>query len=176
MTRTLILMAAAVLAFAGGAHATEQYGTQFGGGGGTEFEQICQTGSMSGMRVRAGRLIDAAGTRCYKDNPINSEMYGGPGGSLVSSDCPGSLPGGTPFVKGIRGRTGRTVDRLGLLCTNATKISSTGIAQFGGTGGTAFSYSCGDGFSAKGFHGASGRLVDRIGVVCSNRAETSSGL
>lgn len=154
------------------AGATEQYGTLYGGGGGGEFEQICNKGSMSGMRVRSGSRVDAIGTRCYKDSPINSVLHGGGGGSLASSDCPGS----TPFAKGIRGRAGNEVDRIGLLCTNSAKVSSTAIQEFGGSGGSAFSYSCASGFSVKGFQGKNGRRVDRIGAVCSNRSETSTGL
>ncbi len=162
----------ALLAVSGIAVASEYYGTVFGGVGGTEFEQVCNTGSMSGVRVRAGSYIDGIGTRCYKDSPVNSEIYGGPGGSLTVSDCPGS----TPYVKGIRGRNGTIIDRFGVYCTDAAKISATGIQQFGGGGGTAFSYTCANGYSVKGLQGASGKWLDRIGAVCSNRSETSSGL
>jgi hypothetical protein len=162
----------AVLGIAGAAGAVEQYGTLFGGSGGNEFEQVCQTGSMSGFRVRTGSRVDAIGTRCYQDSPINSGLHGGGGGSLATSDCPGT----TPFVKGIRGRAAKEVDRIGLYCTNASKISATAMQEFGGSGGSVFSYTCASGFSVKGFHGKSAARVDRIGAVCSNRAEDSSDL
>jgi hypothetical protein len=165
----------AIVAFvtvAGVAGAVEQYGTVFGGSGGTEFEQVCNTGSVSGIRVRSASRVDAIGTRCYRDTPVNSGLHGGGGGSLASSDCPGS----TPFAKGIRGRAAAEIDRIGLYCTDAAKISATAMQEFGGNGGSAFSYTCASGFSVKGFQGKSGARVDRIGAICSNRAETSSAL
>jgi hypothetical protein len=172
MSKSQITVAVACLAVAGAAGAVEQYGTVFGGSGGTEFEQVCNTGSMSGFRVRSGSRVDAIGTRCYQDSPINSGLHGGGGGSLASSDCPGT----TPFVKGIRGRAAAEVDRIGLYCTNSAKISATAMQEFGGSGGSAFSYTCASGFSVKGFQGKSGARVDRIGAICSNRSETSSAL
>jgi hypothetical protein len=78
-------------------------------------------------------------------------------------------------VKGIHGRSATLVDRLGLRCTDDWKILSTSLSAFGGTGGTAFSWSCGDGFSVKGFYGATGQYVDRIGVICSDRWEWETG-
>lgn len=152
--------------------ATEQYGPTYGGNGGTEFEQGCNTGSMSGMQIRSGSRVDAVGARCYQDSPINNFLNGGNGGSLSIADCSGT----TPYVKGIRGRSGSEVDRLGLLCTDSNKISSKTMQEYGGNGGGAFSYSCASGFSVKGLQGRSGRRVDKIGVICSNRAESSSDL
>lgn len=157
---------------AGAAHASQQYGTLFGGTGGYAFEQVCNRGSVSGLQVRAAAEVDAVGTRCYQDSPVNSVLYGGGGGSFAISDCQGT----TPLAKGIRGRSAARVDKIGLYCTDAAKISATGIQQFGGNGGSYFSFTCADGFSMKGLHGNTGSRVDRIGVVCSNRAEDSTGL
>jgi len=172
LSKRQVIAIAAVLGVAGAAGAAEQFGTLFGGSGGTEFEQVCNMGSMSGLRVRSGSRVDAIGTRCYQDSPVNSVLHGGGGGSLASSDCAGS----TPLAKGIRGRAAAEIDRIGLLCTDAAKISSTAMQEFGGNGGTAFSFACANGFSMKGFQGKSGARVDRIGAICSNRAETSTDL
>lgn len=152
--------------------ALEQYGPTFGGNGGYEFEQGCNTGSMSGLQIRSGSRVDAVGARCYQDSPINNNLNGGRGGSLSITDCAGT----TPYVKGIRGRSASEVDRLGLLCTDVNKISSKTMQEYGGNGGGAFSYSCASGFSVKGFQGRSATRVDKIGVICSNRAENSSDL
>ena len=170
-TSTAIALSMA-FGFASPTFATEQYGPTYGGNGGTEFEQGCNTGSMSGMQIRSGSRVDAVGARCYQDSPINNYLNGGSGGTLSIADCAGS----TPFVKGIRGRSGSEVDRLGLLCTDSAKISSKTMQEYGGNGGSAFSYSCASGFSVKGLQGRSGNRIDKIGVICSNRAETSSAL
>lgn len=150
----------------------EQYGPTYGGNGGYEFEQGCNTGSMSGLQIRSGSRVDAVGARCYQDSPINNSLNGGNGGSLSITDCSGT----TPYVKGIRGRSGSEVDRLGLLCTDVNKTSAKTMQEYGGNGGGAFSYSCASGFSVKGFQGRSATRVDKIGVICSNRAENSSEL
>jgi hypothetical protein len=149
-----------------------EYGPSYGGTGGNEYEQVCNMGSMSGIRLRWGSKIDAVGISCYKDTPTNIVMYGGTGGAGAYFNCPSS----TPFVKGIRGRAYAEIDRLGLLCTDSTKISATPTQELGGNGGVAFSYTCASGFTVKGLHGKSGSRVDRIGAICSNRPEDSPEL
>jgi len=167
----MLTVLASILAFTGAAQATEVWGPSFGGGGGTSYQQKCTMGSMHGMRIRAGSMVDAVGARCYQDNPVNKLMLGGGGGTLTTVTCPTDFFSYAPFAKGILGRSGAQVDRLGLRCTDDFKIISNALSQYGGSGGTAFSWSCGNGFSAKGFFGATGALVDRIGVICSNRFE-----
>jgi hypothetical protein len=168
------LVAALFLSIPSVVLAVEQYGPAYGGTGGSDFDSLgCNMGSMSGAQIRSGERVDAIGARCYQDSPINSVLRGSStGGTLSISDCAGT----TPFVKGIIGRSGSEVDAFGIMCTDVTKASAKTMLQYGGTGGSSFSYTCASGFSVKAFYGRSGKRIDRIGVICSDRAENSSGL
>jgi hypothetical protein len=82
-----------------------------GGSGGTAFTRQCPQGQvLSGIRARAGLVIDALGIKC---RPVNADgslggeneigsLAGGTGGILSSGSCPqGSVVAGQGGARGI---------------------------------------------------------------------------
>lgn len=82
-----------------------------GSDGGTSFTRQCPAGQvLTGIRARAGAVIDALGVKC---RPVNANgtlgtesdagtLAGGNGGSAGSGSCPaGSVVAGQAGVKGI---------------------------------------------------------------------------
>ncbi len=97
-----------------------------GGSGGTEeFEQRCPSGhAVGGLRVKTGSFVDSLRIRCGRlqadgtigglsTHPIRAGGSGG--GASTDLNCPNNLP-----ARGLRGRSGSFIDRIGLRCDVAT--------------------------------------------------------
>jgi hypothetical protein len=126
--------------------------------------QVMGNGMMYGMQLRTGALVDAVTVRYYVPRSANNRYAAGDllftqgpvGGSAGSvqplTECPGGYA-----AYGLFGGSGNRLDRLGLICA---QIDATGrpvttqlvhLDAFGGTGGTSFYDTCGEGKWLSGF-------------------------
>ena len=153
----------------------------YGGAGGTAFSRSCGAGMvMTGIRYRAGMLVDAVGLLCRPvtaSGRLGSEttvgtLVGGGGGTFNTMSCPN-----IKVVIGLHIDYGTYVDRIRVFCANwivATRKFSptTGSYPYGGAGnplGVASSASveCEAHIQpAQGIRGRAHSLLDAIGLVC----------
>lgn len=124
-----------------------------GGSGGTAFSRTCASGyAVSGISGRAGSLVDQIRIYCRKlVNATNdglknagrltgsrtglSSVGGGGGQAFGRYDCLDNMPG-----RGLRGRSGSSLDRIQLYCRVGSTLPSTPTlispAQHANLGGT----------------------------------------
>ena len=167
------------------------YGTQYGGGGGTYYADTCPTGyAMAGFNVRAGSEVDGIQGYCRQlgvstntaTDPYGYDVAvgagrtlswrGGSGGTYRAPRC-----GTGEVVTGIFGRSGARIDQIGFRCSqlgisgapasdDVTLATGTTLGAYGGGGGTYFSYNCPAGEVVVGMRGRYGSRVDAFGVRC----------
>lgn len=139
--------------------------------GGLDYTAYCGTGKLVGLRVFTGWYVDSVRMICDDGAggvSFEGSRFGGGGGGGRTLQCDDGF-----LVRGIHGRDGHYVDRIGITCVheNDPSISYT-IGSVGGSGGAPFSFSCPSGSYASGIFGSSGRLVDELGLHCKeNSAE-----
>lgn len=136
--------------------------------GGTHYSDQCGTGKLVGLSVYTGWYLDSVRMIC--DNGFGGaspegSWYGGNGGSPRTLQCDDGF-----VVRGIHGRDGNYVDRIGITCAYEDDPSITyTIGSVGGSGGSQFSFSCPAGTEASGIFGSAGMLVDELGLHCKGR-------
>lgn len=151
----------------------------YGGAGGTAFTRSCGAGNvLTGLRYRAGLVVDAVGLLCRPvntDGTLGSEttvgtLVGGGAGTSATTSC-----GSGRVATGAVIRHGSFVDRVALICL-LWKASS---RSFGGGAGEEYA-SAGTGIGAaksterceastqpaNGMRGRAHSLVDAIGFIC----------
>ncbi len=164
----------------------------FGGTGGIAYTTNCAAGSaMVGFTVRSGGEVDAVGARCAPlglnqstaTTPYtytvatgavsNLTQYGGSGGTAASAACPTGQ-----VVIGVNVRADARLDRLQWVCGTLSVAGNPGSlrverstqgssATYGGTGGTASSFTCPDSQIATGISVRTGSRVDSLTLRCS---------
>lgn len=149
----------------------------FGGGGGTAFSRSCGAGRvLTGMRYRAGAVVDAVGLLCRAvnaDGSLGTEssvgtMAGGTGGTFGTVSCPaGTVVGGAKLYYGA------VLDGVILSCMPWAKATRTygeltAVRSFGSsslnTRGVAMCESPAQPIVS--IRGRSGLVVDALGVTC----------
>jgi hypothetical protein len=150
----------------------------YGGSGGSAFSRSCGDNRvLSGMRYRAGLVIDAVGLLCRPvnaDGSLGSEttigtLAGGGGGSSGSASCPSGK-----VVTGAMIYHGTYVSRIVLFCrawVPATRrfgaATTETQAGFGpGTGARSDARCEASAQPARAIRGREASLVDAIGFVC----------
>ena len=153
-----LAMASIALADAG-----DHYLGTYGGTGGYYFLDPVAHGFMTGIHLRSGSLVDAAGW--IEQNGLEGSLHGGTGGTERRTSCPSGW-----VMYGIYGASGRWSTSFGPICINRTTESTSLEAAYGGGGGTAFDSRCtwvaGTHESAVGFQGRSAASLNQIGLVC----------
>ena len=151
----------------------------YGGAGGTSFSRSCGVGKvLTGLRFRAGLLVDAVGLLC---RPVSAT------GTLGSESTVGTLVGGSSGTSGTVScatgsvvigagiRHGSYVDALRLNCRRwqASERKFDAVGGFTNTIGNSLSIAASDAEQcasvtqpAIGIRGRSHSLVDAIGFIC----------
>lgn len=149
-----------------------------GGQGGARADRVTPSAFLFGIHTRSGAYVDAVAFAWYqpsaRDNlyrrhdPVGTTgRFGGDGGGDNGWwTCPAGQ-----VVIGIRGRSGDFVDRLGVICGDATSPdpqsrANTRSPMWGGEGGGAFEDLCPPGAAAASINLRSGSYLDRIQLVC----------
>lgn len=159
---------------------TEWAAPAHGGQGGARADHITPSAFLFAVQTRSGSLIDAVSFAWYqpsaRDNlyrrhdPLGtSKRFGGEGGG---DNGWWTCPQGQVII-GIRGRSGDLVDKLGVICGDAThpdpdSRANTYSPMWGGDGGGAFKDLCPRGAAAASINLSSGIYLDRIQLVCRN--------
>lgn len=145
-------------------------------------------GMLHAMTLRSGALVDAVTTHFYTPNSSDNRYRAGdalftrgPFGGTAGSEQPIlQCPGGYA-AHGFYGRSGKRVDMLGLVCaqiagdgsplTSSVKV----IGAYGGSGGTFFYDTCGEGrwlsgatFGAALKTSGSNKIISYVRGHCSN--------
>lgn len=140
----------------------------FGGMGGDPKERGCVNNFVDALRVRAGDEIDGFQVSCRNSSEFNS-WVGGTGGTLApASDT--TCPAGEVLV-GIRGRAGRLLDRLAMVCAPFSNLHDPALRTTLTTladedGGNRFESFCPAGKAVKRFRVRAGAKIDQIQLVC----------
>lgn len=154
-----------------------QYLPTWGGSGGTAFSRSCGAGRvLSGVRGRAGLVVDALGLLCRSvgaDGSLGPEssigtLAGGGGGTPDVASC----PRGT-VVSGVTISHGSFVNSVAIFCRAWDKATrkmtgpGTGIGVIGGGAGTQSPQACESASQPmSGFRGRAATLIDAVGFNC----------
>lgn len=149
----------------------------YGGTGGNPFTRDCGAGYvMSGLRGRAGLLVDAIGLLC---TPVNSNgtlgvesivatHAGGGGGEIQLRRCPlGHVVAGLELYYGMYLDGVRLICREWISETRKFGKEFTGRIVLGRIGSRSDNNYCGDSRQpASGFRGRASAVVDALGLIC----------
>lgn len=100
--------------------AENRFGPTHGGGGGGYAVSTCPAGyAVKGITGGHGKYIDRLRLTCVRQSDRIGEVmapyqFGGPGGSDYTRRCPAN-----EMAIGMRGRAGKYLDQLELVCWNA---------------------------------------------------------
>ena len=143
---------------------------RYGGSGGATYEITCPTGmGIVAISGRSGSSVDALGFTCREIDyetlkptgfSYNTLQMGGTGGTAFTLSCPAGQ-----FAIGLGGRSGTSIDRIGIYCGN---YDGTGSSYYytGGSGGTAFSDMCSSNSILRNIYLRAGSEVDRVQGNC----------
>jgi hypothetical protein len=150
--------------------------------GGFTFRRWCPAGMVvSGIRGKAGALVDRLEVECRRLNPWSFAVdnqrpwAGGTGGTLVVEKC-----AGRSALTGLSAQSGDLVDRLGGLCAPVSTACASGVCResvsdtkhmlpaYGGWGGQVAEQTCASGSAIVGLFARAGDLLDAVLPVCAN--------
>jgi hypothetical protein len=150
-----------------------------GGGGGAFTGHVTPPAVIYGVQVNSGRLVDRITFYYYQptraDNVYAGETtgavtFGGNGGASQNPvfTCPANQG-----VIGLRGASGKYVDRIGVICGNVTtpdpaSPSNVFSPLWGGGGGAFFEDRCEFGRLVDSFNVRNGSVVDNLQAMCIN--------
>jgi hypothetical protein len=150
-----------------------------GGGGGAFNGHVTPPAVIYGVQVNSGRLVDRITFYYYQPSrPDNiyageataSVTFGGNGGANINPVfvCPTNQG-----VIGLRGASGKYVDRIGVICGNVTtpdpaSPSNAFSPLWGGGGGAFFEDRCEFGRLVDSFNIRNGSVVDNLQAMCIN--------
>jgi hypothetical protein len=157
---------------------TEWAAPAHGGQGGGRADHVTPSAFLFAVQTRSGSLVDAVAFAWYqpsardnlyrRNDPLGSTTsFGGQGGG---DNGWWACPQGQVII-GISGRSGDYVDKLGVICGNASDPDpgsryNTRSPMWGGDGGGAFEDVCPRGAAASSLNLRSGDYLDRIQLVC----------
>jgi hypothetical protein len=150
-----------------------------GSGGGFFTGHITPPAVIYGLQVNSGRLVDRVTFFYYQptrtDNIYAGEAtfavtFGGNGGANRNPTftCPANQG-----VIGLRGGSGKYLDRIGVICGDVTtpdpaSSSNTFSPLWGGPGGGFFDDRCEHGRLIDSFNIRSGSVIDNLQAICIN--------
>jgi hypothetical protein len=152
----------------------------YGGAGGNAFTRSCGEGKvLTGLRFRAGLLVDAIGIMCRPvlangtlgPESTSGTLVGGSGGGAGALSCPAGMVSAGALI-----RHGSFVDKVSLLCKtwNASSRAVSGSLQNSReTAGNSQALSTNDSEACEaptqpvnGIRGRANSVVDAIGFIC----------
>jgi hypothetical protein len=177
-----VCLAALALSAASSAAGRELLPT-VGGPGGIPFVEECGQGEfLTGLRGRAGAVVDAVGILCSRwdlktqtmlgPSP-EGDVHGGTGDQAASLQCRKNSVVETLALQVADNQYG-SVGFIRTYCSGDGGARPRGQQDWGTNAGRSLETSCAPGQAAIGIHGRAGAYVDALGLICGPKPATAA--